>query len=184
MEVGKEVRSGSLTPSCRTPIFRRRMRHVEVNRSGARFHPWQNGSRGSIRASAWTTGEAVGPITWLCPLTEPNEVMALKAQMDGWFCSTPQKPYETSSRQDRRAPSGPLSDRALANSRGYANQDVRCQAALSERKECRLDIAFYGMALQRALPLYRTLVNLPNAPQARRSRPSQCVVECQVSCRG
>lgn len=27
----------------------------------------------------------------LCPLTEPNEAMALKAQMEGWFCSQEQR---------------------------------------------------------------------------------------------
>ena len=37
---------------------------------------------------------------WLCPLVEPNEVMAPEAQMDGSFLGNEDKPKPTSTPQE------------------------------------------------------------------------------------
>ena len=69
-----------------------------------------------------------GPLTWLCPLGEPNEVLALEALMDVWFPGNEGRPATTS--HLAHEPSSPTVVNPavpLANDRGRANRDVRCQ---------------------------------------------------------
>ena len=77
--------------------------------------------------------------------------------MDVWFPGNEGKTRNRFSSRaraeltNRRQPS-----RALANGRGRANRDVRCQSHRAIGERCGLDIAFYGPRLQRTTPGLRT----------------------------
>src|ERR1044071_7569925 len=104
----------------------------------------QTDSRGSIRASAWPAALPLGPITWLYPLGESNEDVALKALMDGWFLCQEANPQTASwPRQNRNDP--PPRSRSCPSDRSRLIGPGRSMPIPSSvQRRSRLDISFYG----------------------------------------
>src|SRR6185369_3062248 len=87
--VGHVETPGGVRPEARlsrAPARQRRRRRESRTTRGRRVQPpRRNGSRVSIHLTNGPAAVPAGPIAWLCPLGEPNEDVALKALMDGWF---------------------------------------------------------------------------------------------------
>jgi hypothetical protein len=103
VEVRRGVRPEELARALPPQAGRRRHRRAGSSRSGARSAPGHDGSRESIRDSDWSPASAGVPLTWLCPLAEPNEGMAPEALMDGWFPGSEGRPTSPSHPEENRA---------------------------------------------------------------------------------
>ena len=106
---------------------------------------------GRINVNSWTPATIGGPITWLSPLAEPKEALALEALMDGW---SPQEgidppPLQISPRGERS--SRPQPTRCRTSSAEVIGTERSMEGPSGVQDICLLDIAFHWIGWNRWL---------------------------------
>lgn len=101
-------------------------------------------SRGSIHVVAWPGRSGRGPLARLCPLSRPNDVMALKAPMEAWSGVPRTTTLRTQQSTRRRATRRSASRATRSDRRRSRDRRRSMPTRASPRGECGLDNAFHG----------------------------------------